>query len=197
MAVLLVTVGMRSRPFDRLVTAVTPLCAYHDVFVQTGTSTVVPPCPHERYVSLDEMRRRLSEADIVITHAGATVRLVQRLGGVPIAVARRRSLGETDSAEQERYLRVEERAGRVLAVWDEASLPAAVASHGTRSAELLETRELPPAAEPAGLIAALEEVAARLRGGRSVRFPGGVHGGGRGGVRGVVRGGARDSRKHL
>ena len=182
MAALLVTVGMGSRPFDRLVAAVAPLCAYHDVFVQTGASSVVPPCPHERYVPLDEMQQRLSEADIVITHAGATVRLVQRLGGVPIAVARRRSLGETDSAEQEQYLRLEERTGRVQAVWEVASLPAAVASHGSRAAELLETRALPPVAEPAELIAKLDEIAARLSAG------------GRGVFRGRFRSGATDSR---
>ncbi|WP_030442562.1 hypothetical protein [Actinoplanes subtropicus] len=176
MAVLLVTVGMGSRPFDRLISAVAPLCAYHDVFVQTGASSVVPPCPHERYVPLAEMRQRLSEADIVITHAGATVRLVQRLGGVPIVVARRRPLGETDSTEQEQYLRLEERTGRVQAVWDVATLPAAVAAHGLRAAELLETRDLPPVAEPAGLIVQLDEIAERLRGGRRGRpagqFPG-------------------------
>jgi len=166
MAVLLVTVGMGSRPFDRLVSAVAPLCAYHDVFVQTGTSSVVPPCPHERYVSLAEMRQRLSEADIVITHAGATVRLVQRLGRVPIAVARRRSLGETDTGEQEHFLRLEERTGRVHAVWNVATLPAAVAGHGARAAELLETRAVPPVAEPAELIVQLDQIAARLRGGR-------------------------------
>ena len=182
MAALLVTVGMGSRPFDRLVAAVAPLCAYHDVFVQTGASSVVPPCPHERYVPLDEMQQRLSEADIVITHAGATVRLVQRLGGVPIAVARRRSLGETESAEQEQYLRLEERTGRVQAVWEVASLPAAVASHGSRAAELLETRALPPVAEPAELIAKLDEIAARLSAG------------GRGVFRGRFRSGATDSR---
>ena len=172
MAALLVTVGMGSRPFDRLITAVAPLCAYHDVFVQTGASSVVPPCPHERYISLAEMRQRLSEADIVITHAGATVRLVQRLGGVPIVVARLRSLGETDSAEQEQYLRLEERTGRVQAVWDVASLPAAVAAHGSLAAGLLETRPLPPVAEPATLIAKLDEVAARLRGAPSGRLGG-------------------------
>jgi len=174
MAVLLVTVGMGSRPFDRLITAVAPLCAYHDVFVQTGASSVVPPCPHERYVSLAEMRQRISDADIVITHAGGTVRLVQRLGRVPIVVARRRPLGEADSEEQEHYLRLEERTGRVQAIWDVASLPAAVAAHGARAADLLKTRALPPVAEPAELIVTLDEIADRLRAGPP-RRPAGCH----------------------
>ncbi|WP_433361844.1 glycosyltransferase [Actinoplanes sp. CA-142083] len=165
MARLLVTVGMGSFPFNRLVAAVAPLCAYHDVFVQTGTSSVAPPCPHARYVPLDEMRERLAEADIVITHAGpGTVRLVQRLGGVPVVVARRRALGETRTSHQEDFLRASEPAGRLRAVWDVASLPDVVASHGEAAAQLVESRPLPPVLAPEELIAALDEIAGRLCG---------------------------------
>ncbi|MFF5290439.1 glycosyltransferase [Paractinoplanes globisporus] len=162
MATLLVTVGMGPWPFNRLVTAVAPLCAYHDVFVQTGASSVVPPCPHERYVPYDEMQRRLAEADIVITHAASTVRLVQRLGGVPIVVARQRRLGETDSTQQEDYLRLEERTGRVHAVWDVQRLPSAVAGHTGVAASMLATRPLASVAPADDLIAILDEIAARL-----------------------------------
>ncbi|MFI5890302.1 glycosyltransferase [Actinoplanes sp. NPDC051513] len=165
MARLLVTVGMGSFPFNRLIAAVAPLCAYHDVFVQTGTSPVTPPSPHARYVPFEEMRARLAEADVVITHAGrGTVRLVQRLGGVPVVVARRRALGETLSSRQEDFLRGEEQTGRVHAVWDVASLPAAVASHGETAAGLLETRPLPPVLPREDLIAALDAIAGRLCG---------------------------------
>ena len=75
-----VTVGMGPWPFDRLVAAVAPLCAEHEVFVQTGTSAVVPPCPHRPYLSPAETLRRLRAADVVVTHGGNTVRLVQRAG---------------------------------------------------------------------------------------------------------------------
>jgi UDP-N-acetylglucosamine transferase subunit ALG13 len=162
MARILVTVGMEPWPFDRLVSAVRPLCAYHDVFVQTGSSAVVPPCPHAAYVPLDEMQRRLDDADIVVTHAGGTVRLVQRLDRVPIVVARRRPLGETRDDGQERYLRWEEQAGRVQALWDVAALPAAVAQHATAAARLLTARPLPPPVADAELIGVLDEVSARL-----------------------------------
>lgn len=162
MARLLVTVGMGTWPFDRLIAAVEPLCAYHDVFVQTGTSSVVPPCPHARFVPFDEMRRRLADADIVITHAGATVRLVQRLGGVPIAVCRQRRLGEASIDRQERYLRAEEPAGRVHAVWDVTRLADAVAGHGPVAARLLATRPLPGAVPADHLIEVLDGVTARL-----------------------------------
>ncbi|GIM93368.1 hypothetical protein [Paractinoplanes toevensis] len=166
MAGILVTVGMGPWPFDRLIRAVEPLCAYHDVFVQTGASPVVPPCPHARWVPLDEMRRRLSDADIVITHAGGTVRLVQRLGRVPIVVARRRSLAETGSDRQERYLRGEERTGRVRAVWDVAELAGAVAAHTVFAAGVLESRPLPAAVSGAALTETLDRVSRRLLGRR-------------------------------
>jgi UDP-N-acetylglucosamine transferase subunit ALG13 len=166
MARLLVTVGMGSFPFNRLVAAAAPLCAYHDVFVQTGTSPVTPPCPHAPSVPFAEMRERLAEADIVITHAGrGTIRLVQRLGGVPVVVARRRALGESRSSHQESFLRSAEQTGRLRAVWDVASLPAVVASHGETAARLAASRPLPPVLAPEEMIAALDEIAVRLRGG--------------------------------
>jgi UDP-N-acetylglucosamine transferase subunit ALG13 len=163
MAGILVTVGMGPWAFDRLIGAVEPLCAYHDVFVQTGTSSITPPCPHARWVPFDEMRRRLSDADIVITHAGSTVRLVQRLGRVPIVVARRRSLAETGSDRQETYLRAEEHTGRVRAVWEVNALPEAVASQAVAAAELIESRPLPPAPAAAELIEALDRISRRCR----------------------------------
>lgn len=162
MARILVTVGMAPWPFDRLVAAVEPLCAYHDVFVQTGPSAVAPACPHAAYVPLDEMRRRLDDADLVITHAGSTVRLVQRLGRVPLAVARRRALGEAAHDRQERFLRAEERSGRVHAVWDVGALPEAVAGHASVSARLLESRPMPPAVSADHVITVLDEVCGRL-----------------------------------
>jgi UDP-N-acetylglucosamine transferase subunit ALG13 len=162
MARILVTVGMGPLPFDRLVAAVHPLCAYHDVFVQTGTSAVVPPCPHADYVPLDEMQRRIDDADVVVTHAGSTVRLVQRLDRVPVVVARRRRLGEAIDDEQERYLRAEEQDGRAYALWDTGALPAAVAQHPTVAARLLATRPLPSPVSDEHLINVLDEVTARL-----------------------------------
>jgi UDP-N-acetylglucosamine transferase subunit ALG13 len=161
MAGLLVTVGMGPWPFDRLIAAVSPLCAYHDVFVQAGTSTVVPPCPHAPYVPLDEMQRRLAEADVVITHAGGTVRLAQRLGKVPIAVARTVAHGEAADDRQVGYLRAEERTGRVHSVWDLATLPGAVAGHASLSRRLI-TRPLPPAVPDHDLVAVLSALCDRL-----------------------------------
>ena len=85
MSSVFVTVGMGPWPFDRLVRAVAPVCTEHDVFVQTGTSSVAPPGPHQAFLSPAETLRRIRDADVVVTHGGNTVRLAQRAGKVPIA----------------------------------------------------------------------------------------------------------------
>ena len=133
-----VTVGMGPWPFDRLIAACSALCADHEVFIQTGTSTLVPPCPHEPFIGYDETMRRLAEADVVITHAGNTVRLVERMGKVPIAVAREAARGEMRNDHQVEYLRAEEPRGRVIALWGSLSaLARTVADHPAVEEKLL------------------------------------------------------------
>jgi UDP-N-acetylglucosamine transferase subunit ALG13 len=170
MARILVTVGMGPWPFDRLIRALSPLCAEHEVFAQTGTSAVRPSCPHQQFVPFSDLQERIAEADVIITHAGNTVRLVQRAGKVPIAVARRASLGEMGNDHQVAYLRLEERTGRVVAVWEPDDLQPAVAAHAARQAQLLRERPLAPAVTPDQVIHTLDSLCARLcRGGRHDR----------------------------
>lgn len=117
-------------PFDRLIAAVGAICADNDVFVQTGTSTLTPPCPHAPFLGYEQTQRRIAEADVVITHAGNTVRLVQRLGKIPIAVAREAARNEMRNDHQVAYLRTEVAAGRVVALdGDLSGLADAVARH--------------------------------------------------------------------
>lgn len=106
--------------------------------MQTGTSTVVPPCSSAPFIGYEETVRRLAEADVVITHAGNTVRLVERMGKVPIAIAREASRGEMRNDHQVEYLRAEEPRGRVIALWGDLSeLGRAVAEHPRREQQLL------------------------------------------------------------
>jgi SAM-dependent methyltransferase/UDP-N-acetylglucosamine transferase subunit ALG13 len=153
-----VTVGMGPWPFDRLVRAVAPLCAEHDVFVQTGTSSVAPPCPYERFLGPAETLRRIRNADVVVTHGGNTVRLAQRAGKVPIAVAREAARGEMRNDHQVAYLADERVSGRVrVLAGDEPALAAAVADHPAVQARMLATAPpLPPPADPDRLAAALD-----------------------------------------
>ncbi len=129
-----VTVGMGPWPFDRLISALEPLTRQHRVFAQVGTSSVQPSCEHAAFVPMPEMLDRIESADVVITHAGNTVRLVQRMGRMPVSIARTARLHEMGNDHQVDYLRAEERAGRVQAVWDVGQLETAVQIHGGRSA---------------------------------------------------------------
>jgi UDP-N-acetylglucosamine transferase subunit ALG13 len=164
MARILVTVGMGSWPFDRLISAVAPLCARHDVFAQTGTSLVQPPCPHQAFLTFDECQAKIRDADVVICHAGNTVRVIQRLGRVPIAMARRAALGEMGNDHQVHYLRQEASSGPVVALRNTRDLARLVETHPAEQARLLRERPVPPAASAADIIGVLDSLSARLCG---------------------------------
>jgi UDP-N-acetylglucosamine transferase subunit ALG13 len=139
-----VTVGMSRWPFERLLRAVEPLCGSHNVFVQTGSCEIKLRCATCRFVSFPDLLDRIEKADIVITHAGNTVRLVQRRQKVPIAMAREGARGEMANDHQVKYLRHEEQNGRVIAVWDGADLRRLVENHRETQARMLATRVLLP-----------------------------------------------------
>jgi SAM-dependent methyltransferase/UDP-N-acetylglucosamine transferase subunit ALG13 len=143
---IVVTVGMGPWPFDRLLKAIGPLCRDHQVFAQTGASRLTPPCDHEPFVPYPQLLERIQAADVVVTHAGNTVRLVQRLGKVPVVVARTAALGEMADDHQVEYLRHEERHGSVVAVWDVEQLLDVVDAHGHGEARRIgESLPGPPA----------------------------------------------------
>ncbi len=155
-----VTVGMGPWPFDRLMTALGEVCERHDVFVQSGTSEVEPPCPHVAFLGFEETQRRLSAADVVITHGGNTVRLVQRMGKVPIVVAREAARGEMRNDHQVRYVQRELAAGRVVALDGSlAGLERTVARHPARERELVRSLTLLNDVDAERLVDALEESA--------------------------------------
>jgi SAM-dependent methyltransferase len=142
-----VTVGMSRWPFDRLLRAVASFCSDHPAFAQTGVSNIRLPCPSSRFLPYDDWTARAAAADVVITHAGNSVRLVQRLGKVPIAVPRMACHGEMPNDHQVEYLRREQRLGRVLAAWDVDALPTMVAEHPDAERRLVGERPLPPPAD--------------------------------------------------
>lgn len=152
-----VTVGMGPWPFDRLVAAAGALGGKHEVFVQRGTSRVQPPCPHADYLSPEEVRNRIAAADVVATHAGNTVRLVQRQGKVPIAMPRTVTHGESGNDHQVEFLRHEERYGRVVPLWDGDDLAPAVNAHPQVEQRLLRERPAPSAPDPDHIRAVLDE----------------------------------------
>jgi SAM-dependent methyltransferase/UDP-N-acetylglucosamine transferase subunit ALG13 len=160
-----VTVGMGPWPFDRLLEAVRPLCAEFDVFAQTGTSKIELPCATAAFVGFAELEERLRTADVVVTHAGNTVRLAQRMGKVPVAVAREARRGEMRNDHQVEYLAAEVPRGRVVALRGEADdgaglggLPAAVRAHPAREPRMLGEAPPLPRPDPVGAGELLEQV---------------------------------------
>jgi 2-polyprenyl-3-methyl-5-hydroxy-6-metoxy-1,4-benzoquinol methylase len=113
-----------------------------------------------------ETLRRIQDADVVVTHGGNTVRLAQRAGKVPIAVAREAARGEMRNDHQVAYL-AEERAGgrvRVLA-GDEPALAAAVAGHrAVQDRMLAAAAPLPAPVDPVRLTEALDAALLPVRG---------------------------------
>jgi UDP-N-acetylglucosamine transferase subunit ALG13 len=144
-------------------------CGRHRVFAQTGTSKVRLPCTQVPFIPYIELLERLRAADVVITHAGNTVRLVQRAGKVPIAIARTAAAREMPNDHQVAYLRHEERTGRVVAVWDTTDLGAAVDAHPAAELTLLAQRPLPE--RVGGDQTARGERSLEGRGGQPVRAP--------------------------
>ena len=133
----LVTVGMGRFPFDRLVRAVGDLCEEHDVFVQRGVSTIEPQCEYVDFLPPGELMKRMRYADVVVSHAGNSVRLIQNMGKIPVAIAREHARGEMSDDHQVHFLRAEAAAGLVVAVnGDLSDLNAVVGRHPSLEARL-------------------------------------------------------------
>jgi SAM-dependent methyltransferase len=155
-----VTVGMGPWPFDRLIGSLQQVCATHDVFVQTGTSDVVPPCPHKAFLGYEETQRRIAEADVVITHGGNTVRLVQRAGKLPLAIAREATRGEMRNDHQVLYLNQEAARQRAIVLdGDLGRLADIVDRHLTTQRRLQQNAPPLNEVDPTSLCDLLERVA--------------------------------------
>jgi len=151
-----VTVGMGPFPFDRLLEALDPVCRVHHVFAQTGPSMVEPPCAHRAFLPPSELQARLAAADVVVTHGGNTVRLVQRMGKVPIAVARRARYGEMPNDHQLAYLAAESERGLVVVLDDVTDLEGAVTRHPAVEARVLADRPRPPGVDREAIATTLD-----------------------------------------
>jgi UDP-N-acetylglucosamine transferase subunit ALG13 len=97
--VILVIFGTERWPFPRLSTAADRLAeAYpsEDVIVQTGHHEPVPEHADVRpWLGFDEFERLITEARIVVTHAGSgSILTTLATGKVPVVMPRRVSLGE-------------------------------------------------------------------------------------------------------
>ncbi len=128
-----VTVGTHEQPFDRLVRAIDGLVAdgtiAEPVFMQAGYCTYEPEHSEwARFVPAPDMRERMEEADVVVTHGGPSSFVeAMAAGKVPVVVPRRAEFGEHVNDHQADFVReVAERKGGIVPVYDTAELPAAI-----------------------------------------------------------------------
>ena len=95
-----VTVGTDHHPFDRLISWINDWLGQHPeqtgtFFAQWGTGSVKPVCPGSRFLSTQRLGALLDEARVVVCHGGpGLIADAWARGQVPIAVPRRRRLGE-------------------------------------------------------------------------------------------------------
>lgn len=122
-----VTVGAQM-PFDRLVRAVDEWAGEsgEHVFAQVGesdyTARHIETAP---FVSTEEMRRRMREADGIVAHAGmGTILSALELGRPLLVLPRLGHLGETRNDHQVAAATHFSRKGVLLAAFDEAELAA-------------------------------------------------------------------------
>lgn len=118
-----VTVGTHEQQFNRLVEYMDKWAAEHDeeVVIQTGYSTYEPKyCKWQKLFPYQEMREKVSEARIVITHGGPSSFIAPlQIGKTPIVVPRKYSFDEHVNDHQVKFCKeVESRMGTIMVVED-------------------------------------------------------------------------------
>ena len=120
-----VSVGTHEQPFDRLLKEMDRLVEEgvikEEVFIQTGYSTYEPKhCKWSKFLPFNEMKPKVEEAHIVITHGGPSS-FVKSLecGKVPIVVPRRQAFNEHVNDHQVKFCHaVAEKQGNIIVVDD-------------------------------------------------------------------------------
>lgn len=128
-----VTVGTPTQGFSRLLQAVDELVESgffggERVFIQTGSTRDFVPrhCDWKPFVPRLEFDRLITEAGLVISHGGATVLEMVRLGKVPVVMPRRRKYDEHVNDHQIELTELLASEGRVVPAWEPRDLPGAV-----------------------------------------------------------------------
>jgi UDP-N-acetylglucosamine transferase subunit ALG13 len=125
-----VTTGTNEQGFDRLVRAARALPGDEDLVVQYGSSTEAHGRgTWEAFMSWEDMSRHMTEARIVVAHAGVgSILLAHRCGKRPVVLPRLTSLGEAVDDHQVELGRRLHARGEATFVEDETALHRAVLS---------------------------------------------------------------------
>lgn len=128
-----VTVGTHEQPFNRLVEAVDQLKGFgtinEDVIMQTGFSTYEPKyCEWHKLLPYAQMKEKVAEAHIVITHGGpASFIMPLQIGKIPIVVPRQLQFNEHVNNHQVEFTKaVAERMGNIIPIYDITQLGNAI-----------------------------------------------------------------------
>lgn len=126
---ILVAVGASQFAFDRLLRAVDGLAGSEQLVVQHGTSEIRPRDAHcASFLPLHHLAALVSEARVVVTHAGVGSILLSLMNGKrPFVVPRLSAFGETVDDHQVESARRFAQAGLVHLVEDPDRLPDALA----------------------------------------------------------------------
>lgn len=124
-----VTVGTHEQQFNRLLEYVDKLkekrVIKDEVIMQTGFSTYQPVnCKWSKLFSYQEMKKKIEDARIVITHGGPSSFVAPlQMGKIPIVVPRQRKFGEHVNDHQIEFCKaVKERQKNILLVEEIAEL---------------------------------------------------------------------------
>jgi UDP-N-acetylglucosamine transferase subunit ALG13 len=128
-----VTVGNATDGFRRLLDAVERLAADGGLptplVIQSGNNPAFVSRHGlvRAFLPMEEFEEHIGRARLVIAHAGAgTVLHALAVGRVPVVMPRRARYGELVDDHQAEFVEHLARAGRVIAAWEPADLPAAI-----------------------------------------------------------------------
>ena len=125
--------GNATQPFTRLLDAVLEVAPQlpQPVFVQFGSASsfLCSCCTGVAFLEMAEFAQRVSEAELLILHAGAgSVIHAVAAGKIPVVVPRFASLGEHVDDHQQEFAHEMEKAGKVVVAHDAATLAEAVST---------------------------------------------------------------------
>lgn len=130
-----VTVGTHEQQFNRLIGAIDTLSGSgslrDSVLIQTGYSDYIPThCEWTKFVAATDMKRLMTDADVVVTHGGPSSFLeAMAVGKKPVVVPRRAEYNEHVNNHQVEFVRlVSERRGGIIPVFEICDLLSAVES---------------------------------------------------------------------
>jgi len=142
-----VTVGNPTQGFRRLIEAVDRLGGegfFNEemVLIQSGNNSDLRPsnCKHEPFLAMEDFAKRVNEAELIISHAGAgTLLHVIQAGKVPVVMPRQKKYGEHIDNHQVELVKALAAEGRVIPAYEPEDLPAAIEEARRRN-----TQPVPP-----------------------------------------------------